>query len=718
MSRNNTSNSSAQQTDGFWSKNGPAIMSTTGSVVSTTFKAGKYVAQTGYSAGKSHYNNQQKKKNEQEAKSDNSGSTSFTPVESLKSADAFAPPPLRPGQMQYQKSGVLLNAGETSIARQHQIEEQTSHQVLQTSSSDSIIPSQNLQPLYNSAGTIIGYIPIQQNAIPLEKVNQTPVASTSRAPVPIPNSSSSLSISSTQGRAPLPIPSTDSFTTIETRAPAIIPVHNVSQSPLLPSFPQRNNAVLTPDTTNSTASDSPQYEVTPYQFIDPEEREKMKKLTIESKIDVLKVPPPPMHVGRGKNLDKSLSQVVDEKIRSQSSSREPKSSSSHNSSTSVHNLSNSSQKNSPGIPKIDLEEDLSHIEKKNDIAIGSLESSNKIENDQIAKETPGILGTYDYSKKVDFKPPPRASVPEGFVAPSTRQANMRMELESKRHGANTSSNQNIPTPPLSRGSSVSSISSSIPKPTVRKARSPPALQVAQRTSSTNISSKYSVNHSNKPPESTEKVEKALVLGTYDYNKQVSFQPPPMAKRSERDLEFIHQKQERSRITTNSSLRQQTPQQPPRRFLKVLDPNEIQNQSNSQTMPNGDPSLKLQAVPTVLPKDSLYESPPAYISDYGQSKPINFAPPPKPVKPTSLNTSPELLKSNTPAAINIPPPKPKKPDLLSTNLSSTTLSSKPVIPAKPGLLKAPSKPKKPVSLQVDKSDSDENPFAKYNPNSAV
>ncbi|OBA25412.1 hypothetical protein HANVADRAFT_3781 [Hanseniaspora valbyensis NRRL Y-1626] len=154
-------------------------------------------------------------------------------------------------------------------------------------------------------------------------------------------------------------------------------------------------------------------------------------------------------------------------------------------------------------------------------------------------------------------------------------------------------------------------------------------------------------------------------------------------------------------------------------------------------------------------------PPTYSSNYGHSKATDFTPPPpKPVKPSELKNSNESFSSSLEKMIssnegtfNIPPLKPVKPSSLSTqtesikdrksvpppkptkpkaltpdnNITNKTNSSygkttssvvPPPKPNKPGMLKAPPKPKKPASLQVERSDSDDNPFAKYDPKSAV
>lgn len=545
--------SSASEGDGFWAKNGPGIMKATGTALSTTYKAGKFVGKSAYSAGKTHYNNQKGKKEEEvhEEKIH-----SLTPIESLKPVDAFAPPPLKPGQMQYQKGGNTVAAGDKPLARQASYVSVSARQPLPasqatTEGNTSVIPQDSLQPLYNAEGQIMGYVPRQGAIDQPPSVGPRPVESKSNPP---------------------PIAPRYSANTASTIAPPV-PTRSRGHVPL-PGDDVSSN--MTNDSGNSAGSRS--FEVTPYKYISPEEREKNTKLVIANKVDVKKVAPPPIHTGRGQKIEKKFSEIVDEKIKG-SSSLTPESSPS-------------------------------------DLSAKEVAASNSVKAEEV--KSPAVLGTYDYKRKLDFQPPPRANVPEGVVLPSARLAQMKEETESKRHApANTKSNRSPQPPPLTRPSRNTPIT----KPTANRKPPHPKAEHAE-----------------------EKKETARVLGSYDYNKPVMFAPPPTAKRSERDMEFITEKMEKSRITTDRNMR----------FLQQ----------------QGKPS------------------------EAGGRRKLHVLQP----EATAMSESQGKYSTQPQAKYDTPPPKPRKPDALV----------------------APPKPKKPQSLVAAKipARSDDNPFARYDPNAAV
>lgn len=673
-SRNN--GSSGSQGGGFWEKNGPGIMSATGSALSTTFKAGKYVAKTGYAAGKSHYNSQKGRKSDDSSEAKDSTASSG-PTMSSRSVESFNPPPLRPGQMQYQRGGTTVEAGDQPLARQHQVlqhvpsansvHSQHEHSV---SPANSVNP-QNLQPLYNAEGAIIGYIPIQSQypAASAQQVSQQPPPLSNKPSYSQEQQPSAPSVAS---RAPLPNPVLQEAGPIHSRAPAPLPPTADPSLRKPPAIPQRTDSSMTVESFGSRESDSPQFEVTPYEFTDPEERANAKRLTIENKIDVTKMAPPPLHRGRGSSLEKTFSQIVDEKIKSNSSVVDTRSSST--------SLANSSQKSLQNIPQIDAEDEphKDNVSAPPRIEVAPARQAS-FENSE--PEKPEILSKYDYSKTVPFQPPPQSFVPEGFIAPSTRIANMRQESESKRHHSRNETKQftQAPPPPL-RGNSSASVnshsrsvagSSSVHVP--GKSSSPVPPQLTQRKSLNPPADKNAAD---------ELANRPAVLGSYDYNKKVDFLPPPTAKRSERDLEFIHQKQERTRISTSSIQREQSSTRSQKKAVVMLVPE-----------------------PVVPERSAAAGNSPAY----DNQKPADFTethafnpPPLKPVKPTVLSA-------------NVPPQKPKKPEIIA---SENTLRQPPPKPTKPGAIKAPPKPKKPAALQVEQTDPDFNPFAKYDPKSAV
>ena len=581
-------NSTKSEGDGFWAKNGPGIMSATGTALSTTYKAGKFVGKSAYSAGKTHYNNQKGNKQEEvhEEKSQ-----SFTPIESLKSVDAFAPPPLKPGQMQYQKGGNTVAAGDKPLARQASyvsvsVKEPSPASQTPSVNSTPVIPPDSLQPLYNAEGQIIGYVPKQGSSNEPPSVGPRPVEDRSNPPPIAPRHSMN-----TINRDVPPVP-------VRSRGPVPVPSDNVSIN-------------TTNDSGNSDGNKS--FEVTPYKYISPEEREKNTKLVIDNKVDVKKVAPPPVHTGRGQKVEKKFSEIVDEKIRG-SSSLTPESSQSN---LAVKEISANNTSNS----------------------IKTDGSSVKAEE----VKSPAVLGKYEYEKKLDFQPPPRANVPEGVVLPSARLAQMKEESESKRHApVNVKSSRSMPPPPPTR-SATTSHTTPISKPTAN--RKPPHPKAEQ---------------------AEEKKETAKVLGSYDYNKPVMFAPPPTAKRSERDMEFITQKMEKSRITTDKNMRFLQEQSKPRdagarRKVQVLQPEQQMTQPPPQYSQQLPPKPEQHIIqPPPKPEQQMTQPPPKYSQQ----------PPPKPPKPEAL----------------VAPPKPKKPKSL--------IAAK--IPAK----------------------SDDNPFERYNPNAAV
>lgn len=527
-------NSSTSEGDGFWAKNGPGIMSATGTALSATYKAGKFVGKSAYSAGKTHYNSQKGRKEEVHEEK----SQSFTPVESLKPVDAFAPPPLKPGQMQYQKGGNTVAAGDKPLARQASyvsvsIKELSPVSQPPTMNNISVVPPDSLQPLYNAEGQIMGYVPKQGSSNEPPSIGPRPVDGRGNPPPIAPRHSMN-----TINRDVPPVPT-------RSRGPAPLPGDNVSSN-----------------TTNESGDSegSKSFEVTPYKYISPEEREKNTKLVIDNKVDVKKVAPPPVHTGRGQKVEKKFSEIVDEKIRGSSS------------------LTPESSQSNIGVKEISANN-----------------TSSSIKAEEV--KSPAVLGKYEYEKKLDFQPPPRANVPEGVVLPSARLAQMKEESESKRHApANQKSNRSLPPPPPRSTSTTHS--TPISKPTANRKPPHPKTQNTEE----------------------KKKETAKVLGSYDYNKPVMFAPPPAAKRSERDMEFITQKMEKSRITTDKNMRFLQEQgklsdTKARRKLQVLQPEQQMTQ----------------------PPQYSTQPPPKY----------SIQPPPKPPKPEAL----------------VAPPKPKKPKSL-------------------------------------------------------
>ncbi|OBA24894.1 hypothetical protein HANVADRAFT_54238, partial [Hanseniaspora valbyensis NRRL Y-1626] len=758
MSSNNsnTNNNSSPSTagssgDGFWAKNGPSIMSATGSALSTTFKAGKYVAKTGYAAGKSHYNNQKGKTNEKK-NGENSQELEETvpesrPVENLKSVECFNPPPLRPGQMQYQKGGTTVEAGDKPIPRQHvpqpvsqqqqppqqqppqqqvqyqqpQYQQQQYQQQQQQSTPANIIAPTTLQPLYNAEGAIIGYIPMQ----PQYAQTPNPQLTQQTVPMPVQQTASALvqqrEPMSVSQRAALPTPGQNVQPAVaqepvqaQNRAPAPLPARPDSQhNPL--SILTAKSSSFSSENEGSIKSKSPHFGVTPYEFKDPEEREKEKNLVVENKIDVNVMPPPPIHRGRGSSLEKKFSERVEEKIKAQSSTINTYS---HSPTTS-----NKSSAGKNKIPKIDTdgeeeEEDDDEEEEEEGVNTGmkhNFDSKNvslapkieiKLNDTGKQNETPKVqaqvLGKYNYSKKIEFQPPPQASVPDGFVSPSMRIANMKQEAENKRHGHHNTANNGgrtvPPTPPISRGSSNTSMhtthsnesnsNTTAPPPTARRAAAPPPVQ---RKPSAISTTKPLNTNTNSNPENGEK--KPVIQGSYDYNKTVDFQPPPMAKRSERDLEYLQHRQERTRISSNANLRPEQPQhqQATRRTMTMLEPEAAERPAPGIPQIEKFSNQQQQNKQEHLP-------PPTYSSNYGHSKATDFTPPPpKPVKPSELKNSNESFSSSLEKMIssnegtfNIPPLKPVKPSSLSTQTES--IKDRKSVP--------PPKPTKPKALTPD------------------
>lgn len=706
MSTNKSSGASSG--DGFWAKNGPGIMSATGTALSTTYKAGKFVGKSAYSAGKTHYNNQKGKRQEAEDGKEKSVTpTSFTPVESLRPVDHFAPPPLKPGQMQYQKGGNVVAAGDKPMARQSSyvsVSKPIDSQPEQSYAvnNQQVISPDSLQPLYNADGNIIGYVPKQTSSDQSAPLVAPRPESNRAAPPPI-----------------APRPSSIQGTSIH--------VQNKDISPMVPARPRQPVPVATQEILeNPTTSSNPlspesaesdgsnKFEVTPYKYISPEDREKNTKIVIENKIDVKKMAPPPIHTGRGRNVEKAFSEIVDEKIKGLSSSS-PATGTSENSSIkgiSANNTNNSNKSEKPPT-------------KPRKIFISDKADSQ--EEEQV-KENSAVLGKYDYSKKIEFQPPPKANVPEGFVSPSTRLANMKQESENKRQlpirSQSNSSNGSAPPAPARNNSS----SRMVPPP-------PKNYNIPTKRQTANT--RPPVSTLSATPSEPANEEKAKVLGSYDYNKTIQFAPPPSAKRSERDMEFISQKNERSRITTDRNVRylneqQRIKDQGNRRKLNVLQPEENKAEIKVGTNANngfGIERTNLPPPPFHPSKNNLAEvsnesndvPPPSYTFVDESSAPVkpikpnSLSAPPKPIKPSNLVAPPKPVKPSGLSA----PPKPKKP-------SSLIAPSK---PTKPVSLSAPPKPTKPKTIsngsgsvldRVNKFnlDDDENPFEKYNPDAAV
>lgn len=98
----------------FWDKNKDSIKSGLVSAGKYGVKGTKYVAKTGYNAGKSQYNAHKGGKRN-DSNQDESLSSDSTPApQPLSDPKNFMAPPLRPGQKQYAPNGVVVN-GEDSI---------------------------------------------------------------------------------------------------------------------------------------------------------------------------------------------------------------------------------------------------------------------------------------------------------------------------------------------------------------------------------------------------------------------------------------------------------------------------------------------------------------------------------------------------------------------------------------------------------------------------
>ena len=106
----------------FWNNNKDSIKSGLTSAGKYGYQGTKYIAKSGYNAGKKHYNNNKDKgegkPKEGEQTDVDSEYSSATPIRCLKDPSSFPPPPLRSEQMQYNGGGNLIVA-ETRMAGQN-----------------------------------------------------------------------------------------------------------------------------------------------------------------------------------------------------------------------------------------------------------------------------------------------------------------------------------------------------------------------------------------------------------------------------------------------------------------------------------------------------------------------------------------------------------------------------------------------------------------------
>ncbi|CEP61532.1 Aim3p LALA0_S03e04962g [Lachancea lanzarotensis] len=98
----------------FWDQNKGSIKSGLATAGKVGYQGTKFVAKTGYKAGKQHYNNSRGITTSERSDSDSSSLREATPVSSLPDVSNLPPPPLKPGQASYHGKRELGNTNTTT----------------------------------------------------------------------------------------------------------------------------------------------------------------------------------------------------------------------------------------------------------------------------------------------------------------------------------------------------------------------------------------------------------------------------------------------------------------------------------------------------------------------------------------------------------------------------------------------------------------------------
>lgn len=742
----------------FWDRNKGSIMSGIATAGKVGYQGTKFVAKTGYKAGKQQYNNS-RGINKERSESSESLPSAPLPASSLVDVTKFPPPPLKPGQNQYHggKGGsspvpasvpTVFSAGApqtTSNTNLAALSQQVSQQMPQTAypstttaypsttTATHTAPAQNYgqvrsatsttyqtEPLptpptglsTNSPATLPSYTPTTQHSSQTLHLDTASIVThapniTQRAvpaPASIPPAEFNHHPAAAPQNAPPQLQTPQPSITPKApeipgrtyiRAPAALPDHVASEQIPAPALTTAAEDQKPASSTENSGLTSPIGNVNPYKWKDPEELRESMKIKIQS-VDLAVLPTPPVH-----------------RHRSQS----PTSLTSSPGASLTERISHKPQVSIPPSPKSDNTGTLN-----NSTQAVKNTSGDDLNHSEPQEEQPnrGIAGKYDSVANVSFPPPPKPSKWE-------------------------------PQAPVSAA----------PKPTARitpnptNRSKPPLPQRASTSSSIPSSSETSYKRTLDKPNLDKAEPRKGIAGHYNSEITMNFQPPPKPFRSGSELSQPERKVAVSHATQNKvpaaahSHGENNPVPPPAYSPVELPPRQrvdspaaLSNglSSNGIALPGTAgfeipktkkmPPLK-KALPEALQSASTDSI--EHIGNSSHSKSKAKTPPPKPARKESLNLISRTgsttqgqsngLRADLEAALKFrqTPSQPGSKSSLKKPSSVTDLKSQGIAVAPPPVKpKAPSAVKKQGTVHAshepstnDAADIDnDNPFQRY------
>lgn len=513
--------------------------------------------------------------------------------------------------------------------------------------------------------------PEQQQPAPLPaRAQPAPPPTAPRLAVQIPGSNSAPLASGPALVAAQPLPY---------RAAAEFPPPNVQTQPFFPQLGE--NISTNPQTADegelsSQSSNGPMYKVTPYEFMDPEQRAEAKRIELK-KVDITTFAPPPTHAGRKTLTGPKLSQLIEDKQSGRITSEEFNSRSGSSSTGPVKKLGRSTTNSSWN---------------------SSQSSINLPEPNYPSKPTEYPVVAPHQSTPVS---PNTSGIEQNVARLSLDESNSAAAVDSEAvppppYTVENSSKPLTPTSTNAAGTpgALNSQRTVRPSPSAAPPRNSTLSIKNQRTFSPNASSTNTEGQA---------VNKATVLkGNYDYQKPVNFAPPPRPHRNAQDLE--NEEANKNRVTANkysrmaaSSSRTSRASAPPQRSHRVLQNAEPEPIVNTPSNPS------LSSPQANLPSRNDFPPPPKRVIQSSESEGNPH------VAQTPLGISEEA--DMFPKISRLPSRPQFSTQGRSDNLSSISVPSNspkagpPIIKPKPEALKGqpPAKPFKPTYL-TDRSES--------------
>lgn len=590
----------------FWANNKDSIKSGVVSAGKYSYQGTKFVAKTGYKAGKKQYNTSKNKREGKNGKNSKNGESDeddvALPTKSITSLNdpaSFPPPPLRAGQKQYLSGGQIITGDGSSPP----VAPQSTQPPVTLAQAPPSVPSRSvpLQPVTepmipdHSAMPIPGQTPIAEQ--PQLGQPNAPSIGYVRQPMQLPTPPDTMP----QPVASVSVNYNDTMPNVIT-AP-VIPARAVTSEPISSSEPESSKE-YTP---------GPHYEVTPFDQTAYDENKEKNKIKI-AEIDVEALAPPPKHRDRGINVI-------------------PKRKFDTDSSRSTSNLKNSGPSTPTGLPVTNNASTL------NTAGMPPKPPSRTSTQESISSGEPSV-------SKIN-EPPKAAIVGEyhetatAFAPPPKPHRTINQPKFQK-----TSSNPSNIGVPASRSPSIPQRDSD-GSPNIWSDPFPPHV------------AKATIGRDSSTP--NDEVPNSAVLGAYT-EKPVSFAPPPKPFRfveTNNDSRSNSNISSRSSITSNVATHQKVPEPPKRINIQNLNTASAEVQSNSSI---GIETPVERSVSSFLPPPKPYrqleneksERPSSSNGDNGPFVAKKIAPPIVPKKNTSQIPS-SFIKEDKPISSFLPPP---------------------------------------------------------------